>query len=247
MDARDNAGLTGTGVPIYWLNGVRVADNYPDLLDGSWDSERWTTEAGGAASSSEKRVWTGSSDAGVENFFGSDSRALGAENRAHAAYGRLNGADRPLLAGSRQRTETRSLYGLSQVLWAPPGFASAAFVSTPRNARFYRLGETIAVEWTFTEPVTVRGVPTLAFVMAGTNETPGAGGRSMRYVSGSGTATLRFEYTVQLGRLHEQRHISAWDPGGGRGQPVHPRRRGDPGGVGQCRGRSRSLGRHGLP
>ena len=120
VDARDNAGLTGTGVPIYWLNGAQVADNYPDLLDGSWDSERWTTEAGGAASSSEKRVWTGSSDAGVENFFGSDSRALGAENRAHAAYGRLNGADRPLLAGSRQRTETRSLYGLSQVLWAPP-------------------------------------------------------------------------------------------------------------------------------
>ena len=81
----------------------------------------------------------------------------------------------------------------------PPGFASAAFVSTPRNARFYRLGETIAVEWTFTEPVTVRGVPTLALTMRGPADTLGAGVRPMRYISGSGTATLRFEYTVQQG------------------------------------------------
>ena len=68
VDARDNAGLTGTGVPIYWLDGARVADNHADLLDGSWASESWTTEAGGTASSAAKYVWTGSTDAGVEQF-----------------------------------------------------------------------------------------------------------------------------------------------------------------------------------
>ena len=32
VDARDNAGLTGTGVKIYWLDGAtKVADNYADL------------------------------------------------------------------------------------------------------------------------------------------------------------------------------------------------------------------------
>ena len=197
VDARDNAGLTGTGAPIYWLNGAKVAENNNDLLDGSWGSESWTTEAGGAASSSQRFVWTGSTNAGVEHFFSSVSQALGAAT--HSAIGNLNGAEAPLLAGSSLRTETYSLYGLSQVLWAPPGFASAAFVSTPRNARFYRLGETIAVEWTFTEPVTVRGVPKLALTMRGPADTLGAGVRPMRYISGSGTATLRFEYTVQQG------------------------------------------------
>ena len=54
VDARDNAGLTGTGVPIYWLgSGNKVADNYADLLDGSWDSENPTDGAAGNASSSQ--------------------------------------------------------------------------------------------------------------------------------------------------------------------------------------------------
>ena len=36
VDARDNTGTTGTGVPIYWLNGRKVANNYADFYDGSW-------------------------------------------------------------------------------------------------------------------------------------------------------------------------------------------------------------------
>ena len=39
VDARDNTETTGTGVPIYWLNGDKVADNYADFYDGSWDQE----------------------------------------------------------------------------------------------------------------------------------------------------------------------------------------------------------------
>ena len=38
VDARDNTATTGDGVPIYWLNGDKVADNYADFYDGSWDS-----------------------------------------------------------------------------------------------------------------------------------------------------------------------------------------------------------------
>ncbi len=38
VDARDNTMTTGTGVPIYWLNGPRVADNYGDFYDGTWDT-----------------------------------------------------------------------------------------------------------------------------------------------------------------------------------------------------------------
>ena len=43
VDARDNTGTTHTsadrGVPIYWLNGNKVADEYQDFYDGSWDDE----------------------------------------------------------------------------------------------------------------------------------------------------------------------------------------------------------------
>ena len=35
--ARDNTCTTGTGVPIHWLNGNKVADNYGDFYDGDWD------------------------------------------------------------------------------------------------------------------------------------------------------------------------------------------------------------------
>ena len=51
MDAKDNAGLTGTGVKIYWMgSNNKVADNYADLLDGTWDSESWTDKNGSASS-----------------------------------------------------------------------------------------------------------------------------------------------------------------------------------------------------
>ena len=39
VDARDSTATTGTGVPIYWLNGNKVADDYADFYDGSWDDE----------------------------------------------------------------------------------------------------------------------------------------------------------------------------------------------------------------
>ena len=39
VDARDNTGTTGVGVPIYWLNGAKVADDYADFYDEDWDEE----------------------------------------------------------------------------------------------------------------------------------------------------------------------------------------------------------------
>ena len=40
VDARDNTSSTGTGVPIYWLDGNKVADNYADFYDGTWTTKR---------------------------------------------------------------------------------------------------------------------------------------------------------------------------------------------------------------
>ena len=42
-DARENTSTTYTatakGLPIYWLNGSKVADDYEDFYDGDWDDE----------------------------------------------------------------------------------------------------------------------------------------------------------------------------------------------------------------
>ena len=41
VNARSNTGTTGSGgVPIYWLSGSKVADDYPDFYDGSWSNAK---------------------------------------------------------------------------------------------------------------------------------------------------------------------------------------------------------------
>ncbi len=68
VNARSNAGLTGTGFPIYWLGGAQVADDYGDFLDGSWDSTASRNESG---SSWARVFFTGSNDDGTA-FTGSE-------------------------------------------------------------------------------------------------------------------------------------------------------------------------------
>ena len=65
VDARDNTATTGTGVPIYWVGGDKVADDYADLYDGSWDSEAGRTETGADRSRGITVVWTGSNADGT--------------------------------------------------------------------------------------------------------------------------------------------------------------------------------------
>ena len=49
VDAVDNTGTQGTGVPIYWLGGAKAADDYADFYDGSWDEEAAVrNQAGGS-------------------------------------------------------------------------------------------------------------------------------------------------------------------------------------------------------
>ncbi len=51
VNARDNTATTGEGVPIYWLLGDQVADDYADFYDGNgWDSLIGRTESGGLVS-----------------------------------------------------------------------------------------------------------------------------------------------------------------------------------------------------
>ena len=145
VDARDNAGLTGTGVKIYWLgSNDKVADNNGDLLDGTWDNETAKNESGQARSASN--VWTGSTDGGTERTFDVQSLALGAAgSSAQLGPGRLNSVNGTPLTSVvlSSRTSALPLYALSQVLKLPPLATRhhnpvprpETFVSQPRTRR----------------------------------------------------------------------------------------------------------------
>ena len=127
VDARDNTGTTYTssdkGVPIYYLNGAKVADDYGDFYDGDWDSNLRRTEAG--LSSTATDVWTGSNENGRENsdeIFGTvQSVALGASG-AFSSFGRADISNRSLYQGTGIQGADKLFYGLSGVFSvSPPG------------------------------------------------------------------------------------------------------------------------------
>ena len=69
VDAIANTKTTHTttdmGVPIYYLNGAKVADDYSDFYDGTWASHDPKNELG--TSSSANAVWTGSLSDGTKH------------------------------------------------------------------------------------------------------------------------------------------------------------------------------------
>ncbi|MYA52742.1 MAG: hypothetical protein F4X89_04570, partial [Dehalococcoidia bacterium] len=138
VDARDNTNTTysedsipvALGVPIYWLNGDKVADEYADFYDGTWDSEAARNQTGALAGNnhgSQIRVWTGSTTMGAERPgapLGGTSGATG--NQLRGAYGVLDGhlasaTDKPLSAPNTISTsEKLPFYALSPVFKTMP-------------------------------------------------------------------------------------------------------------------------------
>ena len=140
-DARDNTSTTYTttdkGVPIYWLNGAKVADQYEDFYDGSWDDEaNDKNESGTNGPDTSLRVnypWTGCDHDGTEAVPGGDSFALGS-NLSDARVGRPNSdvTNTGPLNGQTNRShfENDPMYGLSAVFQVaadttPPTLTSA--------------------------------------------------------------------------------------------------------------------------
>ena len=115
-DARDNTETTGAGVPIYWVNGNKLADGYSDFYDGSWDDETNIKDESGDNRSSPLLIFTGSGNDGTESFVDSDSRALGKTNVRMGQLGAPGTVNSPLsgnfVAG---KNENYPFYGLSPV------------------------------------------------------------------------------------------------------------------------------------
>ena len=133
-DARDNTGTTFTnsnkGVPIYWLGGTKVADDYEDFYDGSWDDEANEKNEDGNdgpdTDNSSNYPLTGCDDDGTEIFVSSQSQALG--NGGDVTIARPNSTNTnhgPISSnGEVTNTFTRPMYGLSPVFTVAAGGAT---------------------------------------------------------------------------------------------------------------------------
>ena len=153
VDARDNTGTTGTGVPIYWLNGAKVADNYADFYDDSWDNYTEKNESGQAGRSP---VLTGS----LENGRVDSSYPLGgaSEIRLGSVFSSVSGG--PIQSNDRaDRSQRYALYGLSPVITvgAGPAITDVSVTSRPADGTdTFKAGEQVEITITFDEPVEVQ-------------------------------------------------------------------------------------------
>ena len=111
------------GVPIYWVKGRKVADDYADFYDGTWDEEREGRNAKGEALSRFTRrgletsgVWTGIR---VGHELGTSQVVMGLPNKDPGYVG-LSAAG-PLSSNAAgdgdpaEGLDFAPLYGLSQV------------------------------------------------------------------------------------------------------------------------------------
>ena len=193
VNAKANTGTeTGTGVPIYWLNGDKVADDNADLYDGSWASHSARWPSGNAASPSE--VTTGSWSGGTSH----GSAPLGG---ATCKLGELT-AGQELNSGViiTFPAETGSpFYVMSQqfVVDQGPTIASVEVTSDPGADETYAIGDAILVTVTFSEAVsadTSGGTPRIRLRIGGADPEHL---KWAEYADRPEDAKLRFSYVVQ--------------------------------------------------
>ena len=187
--ARDNTSTTGTGVPIYWLNGAKVADSYTDFYDGTWDSNEARTASG--ATKSVTLVWTGSNADGTlfsGQELGHPGTRAGGEGHDLVRVGSLATTSNTISSGSERSRRRLPYYGLSPVFVVQPAVTiTGGAAVTEGNAASFTITAEVAPTANLTVNLTVADVAGSDFVAA-TNE----GNKSVIITAGATTAT----YTV---------------------------------------------------
>ena len=130
------------GVPIYYLDGAKVADDYRDLYDGGWDSQQARNESGNVHSTGSIQVLTGSESNGTEGFrlHGGTLRrvtALGSSGFHGIETGFANLAGQELSASGTNEVlpEVQAyVYGLSGVFQVTAANNAPTFTTTALSA-----------------------------------------------------------------------------------------------------------------
>ena len=168
MDARDNTETTSsdTDAPIYWLNGAKVADNYADLYDETWDEEANRRTAAGDLSTDSDTVWTGSDDDGTGRTESSVSVALGETSVRQGEMDNSSSTLDPLSATTvTAATNTAPFYALSGIFRVEPNTeATISPLGDPLAVKRHpRVGDELYTNFnrsTITDP---EGVPSTGF------------------------------------------------------------------------------------
>ena len=113
--------MTGTGVPVYWVGGSKVADNYNDFWDGSWDNEALANlrdergravRLGTGSENTSQRPWTGTTQGGQS----AATHCAGNPDSNYVVFGNPGGSRGPIDGGAAGlKTDLRKLYGVSPV------------------------------------------------------------------------------------------------------------------------------------
>ena len=187
--ARDHTSTTGTGVPIYWLNGAKVADDYTDFYDGTWDSNEARIASG--ARKTVTLVWTGSNADGTSfsgQELGNAGTIDGREGEDMVRVGSLASTSNTISSGSERSRRRLPVYGLSPVFVVLPGVSiTGGAAVTEGNAASFTITASAAPMANLTVNLTVADVAGSDFVAA-TNE----GNKTVIITAGQTTAT----YTV---------------------------------------------------
>ena len=207
MNARVNTCTqsSDTDAAVYWLNGDKAAADYADFYNGSWDNPNraWYESGSRLSGNVTGRTWTGTNNDGT-----TAAAPLGVSLPAYGVpYLTLGTAGEPLNEGNATITQRYRVYGLSQVFVASaadedPRTTAISIISTPAIGDSYRLGETVEVEVTYSEAVTVRGTPAVGMGVKSATETDDIEYEAA-YVRGSGTTKLVFSFTVPSGLKDE--------------------------------------------
>ena len=204
VDARDNTSTTDRpGVPIYWLNGAKVADDYEDFYDGSWDEEVMARRETGVAFTigSSWQTWTGSAHDGTE-FFDADttSRAVGRGAVVNpgdpypVAVGRPNSSTAshgPISGSTADGATSKGVYALSGVFTVATPPVTVELTSTTTT---YAIGDAVEATATFSEAVDITGTPQLELDFAGTPKAA-----ACTAATNTNTTTMVCSYTVVMG------------------------------------------------
>ena len=163
VNARDNTSTTGTGEAIYWLNSNnKVADNYADFYDGSWDSRLERDESGARASRSPDRVFTGSRSNGTRE----GGRQLGVNGFVRTG---ILGSGSPLNSSSRNASGLGKFYAISPIFMVeePPKITSSTLVEA--GSSLVLSVTNISSSWTtpITHSLTTTGTGTGHATLAG--------------------------------------------------------------------------------
>ncbi len=187
--ARDHTSTTGTGVPIYWLNGAKVADNYTDFYDGTWDSNEARIASG--ARKTVTLVWTGSNADGTSfsgQELGNAGTIDGREGEDLVRVGSLASTSNTISSGSERSRRRLPVYGLSPVFVVLPAVTiTGGAAVTEGNAASFTVTASSAPTANLTVNLSVADVTGSDFVAAA-NE----GNKSVVITAGQNTAT----YTV---------------------------------------------------